>query len=98
MRGSLVTKLAERGVTILEIDLYDLACALLRGRGIWDQIIETEPSVTKDELKELLQGVLDPEHHLVPAIAHRMAREPSRTLYLRDRRGLSVYPLAQRAQ
>jgi hypothetical protein len=82
MRGSLVTKLAERGVTILEIDLYDLACALLRGRGIWDQIIETEPSVTKDELKELLQGVLDPEHHLVPAIAHRMARERFDVLFI----------------
>ena len=61
MRESLVTKLAERGVTVLEIDLYDLAGELLRERGIWDRIIEMEASISKDELKELLQGVLDPE-------------------------------------
>jgi hypothetical protein len=82
MRGSLVTKLAERGVTILEIDLYDLACELLRGRGIWDRIVEMEPSVIKDELKELLQGVLDPEHHLVPAIAQRMTEERFDVLFI----------------
>ena len=82
MRGSLVTKLAERGVTVLEIDLYDLAGALLRERGIWDQIIEMEASISKDELKELLQGVLDPENHLVPAIAQRMAKERFDVLFI----------------
>jgi hypothetical protein len=74
MRASLVVKLAERGVTALEIDLYDLASELLRERGIFDRVIEMEHSVGKDELKELLQGVLDPASHLVPAIAQRMAR------------------------
>jgi hypothetical protein len=74
MRASLVVKLAERGVTALEIDLYDLASELLRERGIFDRVIEMEPSVSKDELKELLQGVLDPASHLVPAIAQRMAK------------------------
>ena len=82
MRGSLVTKLAEQGVTVLEIDLYDLAGELLRERGIWDRIIEMETSISKDELKELLQGVLDPASHLVPAIAQRMAKERFDVLFI----------------
>ena len=97
MRASLVAKLAERGVTVLEIDLYDLAGDLLRGRGIWDRIIEMEASISKDELKELLQGILDPESHLVPAIGATNAMEVRRTFHFRHRRSLSLYPFAQRA-
>ncbi|MBD3268546.1 DUF1788 domain-containing protein, partial [bacterium] len=44
----------------------------LRERGIWDRVLEIEESVSKARLKELLQGVLDPEAHLVPAIAAKM--------------------------
>jgi hypothetical protein len=82
MREGLVTKLAERGVTVLEIDLYDLAADLLRQRGIWDQVLGMEASISKNELKELLQGVLDPETHLVPAIAQRMAKERFDVLFI----------------
>jgi hypothetical protein len=56
----------------LEINLYDTSIELLRRRGIWDQILEMETEVAKDEIKELLQGVLDPEAHLIPEIAVRM--------------------------
>jgi hypothetical protein len=41
-----------------------------------------ETSVSKAELKELLQGVLDPAEHLVPAIATRLASEPHDVLFL----------------
>jgi hypothetical protein len=74
MRASLITKLAERGIFALEIDLYDLTSRLLRERGIFERVIEMEPEVSKDELKELLQGVLDPATHLAPAIAERISR------------------------
>jgi hypothetical protein len=42
---------------------------MMRERGIWDQLIEQESAFSKDELKELLQNVLDPEQHLIPEIA-----------------------------
>lgn len=45
----------------------------MKQRGIWDAVLETEPNISKIELNELLQGVLDPEAHLVPAVAARMA-------------------------
>lgn len=73
MAQQLIRRLAHQGIRVLEINLYDLALDLLRARGIFDQVLEVEPTVGKDELKELLQGVLDPEHHVVPAIAAKMA-------------------------
>lgn len=45
-------------------------------------MIEIEPTVTKAELMELLQGVLDPETHLVPAIAAKMQEQPFDVLFL----------------
>ena len=73
LQRQLINRLEQSGVRVLEINLYDLAVEILKGREIWEQILELESSVTKDELKELLQGVLDPESHLAPAIARKLA-------------------------
>ena len=40
-----------------------------------------EPTVSKAQLKELLQGVLDPEAHIVPAIAEKMAEKSQDTQF-----------------
>lgn len=74
MGNQLMRKLEQNGIRILKINLYDLSIELLKERGIWERLLEMEESVSKDELKELLQGVLDPETHLVPAIAGKMAQ------------------------
>ncbi|MFW6333544.1 MAG: DUF1788 domain-containing protein, partial [Thermodesulfobacteriota bacterium] len=74
IRRQLVNRLEQTGVRVLEIDLYDLSIDILKERGIWDRILEMEETVSKDQLKELLQGVLDPEAHLAPAIAARFAK------------------------
>lgn len=78
----LASKLRVEGVEVLTINLYDLSIALLKDRGIWDQIIEMEQSITKDELKELLQGVLDPEAYLIPAIAEKLNNSEFDVLFL----------------
>ena len=82
LQRQLCNRLGQQGIHVLDIDLYDLSIELLKQRGIWEQIIELEPTVAKDELKELLQGVLDPEHHLVPTIASRMAAEAHDVMFL----------------
>jgi len=78
----LLKKLGEAGVRVLEMNLYDLSIGLLKERGIWDQVLVKETSVSKGELKELLQNVLDPKEHLVPAIAVRLAEEPHDVFFL----------------
>jgi hypothetical protein len=72
LQRQLRNKLDQTGVRSLDINLYDVSIDLLKERDIWDQVLEMEASVSKAELKELLQGVLDPEAHLVPTIAERM--------------------------
>ena len=78
----LINRLEQAGIRILEINLYDLSIEILKERDIWDQIVEMEDSVSKEQLKELLQGVLDPEAHLVPAIAAKLASTDFEVLFL----------------
>ena len=82
MRANLVNQLTNLGVHILEINLYDLSISLLRERAIWEQIIATEQECSKEELKELLQGVLDPQGHLIPAIRARLLEHEFDVLFL----------------
>lgn len=81
-RRSLVKKLDSAGVHVLEVNLYDLSVELLKARGIWERILEMEASVSKNELKELLQGVLDPAEHLIPAIGKLLAEHPHDVFFL----------------
>jgi hypothetical protein len=82
LERQLVNRLEQAGIRVLEVNLYDLAVEILKGRGIWDQIIDMEESVSKDQLKELLQGVLDPESHLVPAIADKLSSTDFDVMFL----------------
>jgi hypothetical protein len=68
----LVNKLQQLGIGILEINLYDLSIKLLKDRGVWESVLQTEQEVSKEQLKELLQGLLDSRTHLIPAIAKEM--------------------------
>ena len=82
IQRQLINRLGQNGIRILEINLYDLSIQILKERDIWSQIVEMEESVSKEQLKELLQGVLDPETHLVPAIAAKMASTDFEVFFL----------------
>lgn len=82
LQKQLVNRLEQSGIRVLEINLYDLSIEILKDRGVWEQIIEMEPTVSKDQLKELLQGVLDPETNLVPAIATKLKNNEFEVLFL----------------
>lgn len=97
MRRQLVSTLAARrvdflggrGVTVLEINLYDLSIELLKAReggedgmSLWDQIIALEPELEKEAILETLQNVLDPEQHLIPAISEKLQRAEFDVLFL----------------
>lgn len=76
LEANLLTHLQLKGVRVLKIDLYDLTIEMLRERGIWEQVLEIEPTVDKQQYLELFEGVLDPKDNLVPAIATKMAEQP----------------------
>jgi hypothetical protein len=79
---NLILKLGQSGVRVLEVNLYDLCLELLAERKLLDRILDNESEWSRDQLKELLQGVLDPEQHLVPAIARRMTTADFAVLFL----------------
>ena len=72
MRQQLTNSLEQKGISILTINLYDLSVQLLKERNIWDRVLEMEETTSKEQLKELLQGVMDSETHLIPAISKLM--------------------------
>lgn len=76
VQRNLIHRLEQAGVRVLEVNLYDLCLELLAARGLLERIIAAEKDWSREQLKELLQGILDPEQHLVPAIAARMAETP----------------------
>lgn len=72
MRRQLANQLDQQGVQVLEVNLYDLSIELLQERGIWEEVLAIEEETSKADLMDLLQGVLDSEKYLIPAIAHKM--------------------------
>ncbi len=72
LQKQLVNKLAEMDITVLEVNLYDLAVELLKKEGDWEWCLEEEASISKQELKEELQSMLDVESVLTPAIKAKM--------------------------
>lgn len=78
----LVNKLKHDGVKVLKVDLYDLSLELLQNRRIWERTLETETEISKSELKDLLQSVLDVETHLIPAIDVKMKEADFDVLFL----------------
>lgn len=73
VQRQLVNRLAQSGVRVLEIDLYDLSVELMKADGDWDWYVAQEATLPKAKLLEDLQSILDVEHVIVPAIAQRMA-------------------------
>jgi hypothetical protein len=67
-------RLSNAGVKVFEINLYDLAVELLKERGVWDRVLAVEPGHDKDDFREMLQGMLDPQVHIAPAIRDRLAQ------------------------
>lgn len=83
LRDRVITKLrSDDGLNVVEINLYDLAIALLKERGVWERVLALEPTMDKSEFREVLQGMLDPHDHLAPAIRARLEAEPSDMVFL----------------
>jgi hypothetical protein len=83
MRERVTNKLRSNdGLSVVEINLYDLAIRLLEERGVWQRILSLEPETNKSEFREMLQGMLDPQDHLAPAIRELLAETQSDIVFL----------------
>lgn len=76
------TKLAQKGIAVLEVNLYDLVVEVLQDREVWDDLIELEPTISKDDFREGLRSMLDPGDDLAPAIRAKLAAQPFDIFFL----------------
>jgi hypothetical protein len=72
----------ERGIRIREVNLYDLSVAILKERGVWERVLAVEPDESKDDFREMLQGMLDPQLHIAPAIRAQLHNDDFDILFL----------------
>jgi len=75
-------RLSRDGISVYEINLFELSLSMLESRGILDKIIEKEKSLSKSQLFKTLQGVLDSETKLIPKISELSKENPSQILFL----------------
>jgi hypothetical protein len=78
----IVNNLQRQGIAVLEVNLYELSLTILEERGVLDRVLEIEATQTKSEFRELLQGMLDPEKHLAPAVQKRIDENPHDILFV----------------
>ena len=66
-----------RGLSVLVVDLFELAVELLEGRGgnMLERLERVEPTRSRSDFRRDLQRMLDPEQHIVPAIERRIEAE-----------------------
>ena len=82
LQRQLINKLAQTGIEVLDINLYDLAVKILKKEGDWEWCMEEEQSISKEELKEELQSMLDIETVLTPAIEEMMRRSEFQVMFI----------------
>ncbi len=82
LQNQLINKLAQNGIEVLDINLYDLTVEILKKEGDWDWCMEKEQSISKEELKEELQSMLDVETVLTPAIGEKMNRSEFQVMFI----------------
>lgn len=81
-RKNLVDRAKRTGIDILDLNLYKISLDMLEDRGVLKKMIEIEQKTSKSELKELLQGLLDSETHLVPRISQAMKDKKHDVMFL----------------
>lgn len=68
----LKNKLVINGVSVLEINLYDITCEILEEKGGMDRMFMVEESKTKDKFLRALQSTLNIHEILMPKIKSKI--------------------------
>ncbi|KUO61379.1 hypothetical protein APF79_12000 [bacterium BRH_c32] len=85
--SSLIKKLELGGISVLEINLFDLSIGLMENRStgeqnILDKILSKENFLSKQSLLKQLQSVLDSETKIIPEIERRIKENDHKVAFL----------------
>lgn len=79
---SLVKRLQNEGIEILEINLYLLCIDILKRENLFDQIINQETKLPKQRLLRVLSGPLNIDSVVIPEIHRRLANSAAKVIFL----------------
>ena len=79
---NLVTNLASNGITVLEINLFELLLDCMKKNDDLEWELEHEQERSREEMLAELQGILDVETEIVPAIRELREATPHKLLFL----------------
>ena len=78
----LIKKLDTAGVPVLEINLYDLVCEILEGKGGMDRMFRVEKAKSKDKFLRALQSSLNIHQVLMPMIDEKIKESQAKVYFL----------------
>jgi hypothetical protein len=79
---SLVKRLQNEGIDVLDIDLYKLCIDILKRENILDQVLEQESRMPKQRLLRVLSGPLNIDKVIIPEIHNRIDAAQARIIFL----------------
>jgi hypothetical protein len=78
----LKNKLETSGITVLELNLYDIACEILEEKGGVERMFSIEVTKSKDKFLRALQSTLNIHQILMPKIKEKIQEHPSMVYFL----------------
>lgn len=78
----IMSRLANKGIAVREVNLYDLSVEILKERGVWERLIALEQEQDKADFRDLMQGMLDPQQHIAHAIRAKLAERDFDVVFL----------------
>lgn len=75
-------KLENNGVSVLELNLYDIVCEILEGKGGMERMFKIEITKSKDKFRRALQSTLNIHQVLMPRITEMIQKKPAKVYFL----------------
>ena len=82
MVKNLISQLSAKSISVLEINLFDLILDCMRKNDDLEWEIEHESERSREDVLSELQGILDVETEIIPAIRNRREEKTHQILFL----------------
>lgn len=78
----LINKLESSGVSVLEINLYDIVCEILENKGGMERMFKVEKVKSKEKFLKALQSTLNIHEVLMPKIKEKIDSADAKVYFL----------------
>mgnify|MGYP003450384040 FL=1 len=78
----LKNRLKINGISVYEINLFELVMEMLKDRGILEKLIQKELNLSKEKLYKTIQGAIDTQKYLIPKIEELTVNNASNIFFL----------------